>query len=117
MDAKKESTLRIVKTGSQLPADRESVYWINVKAIPAVDSGAAKSQNILQIAIKTRVKLYYRPAGLEGSANDAYKQLTLQRAGNGINIKNPTPYYITLGSLKVNGRELHGMMVPPFNNK
>ncbi|WP_159225556.1 fimbria/pilus periplasmic chaperone, partial [Klebsiella pneumoniae] len=32
-----ENMLRIIRTGGNLPPDRESVFWINVKSIPATD--------------------------------------------------------------------------------
>jgi len=36
MQGKKENTLRIINaTNHQLPGDRESLFWVNVKAIPA----------------------------------------------------------------------------------
>lgn len=36
----KNNVLRIVNTTNTLPQDRESVYWINVKAIPAKSEDA-----------------------------------------------------------------------------
>jgi hypothetical protein len=38
MQGKKENTLRIIDaTNNQLPQDRESLFWMNVKAIPSMD--------------------------------------------------------------------------------
>lgn len=38
MQGKKENTLRIINaTNHQLPGDRESLFWVNVKAIPAME--------------------------------------------------------------------------------
>ena len=38
MQGKKENTLRIIDaTNNQLPRDRESLFWLSVKAIPAMD--------------------------------------------------------------------------------
>lgn len=50
-------------TGEPLPADRESLFWMNVKAIPSLDEKLA-NENTLQIAIQSRIKLFYRPSGL-----------------------------------------------------
>lgn len=52
MKGKKENTLRIIDaTNNQLPKDRESLFWLNVKAIPSMDKEQAnKSQNTLQLA-------------------------------------------------------------------
>ena len=38
MKPQKENTLRIMYVGpNNLPADRESLYWVNVKAIPSAE--------------------------------------------------------------------------------
>jgi P pilus assembly chaperone PapD len=64
MQGKKENTLRIIDaTNHSLPADRESLFWVNVKAIPSVDKSQMKA-NTLQLAITSRIKLFYRPLGL-----------------------------------------------------
>ncbi|HFO2180814.1 TPA: fimbria/pilus periplasmic chaperone, partial [Klebsiella pneumoniae] len=64
MQGKKENILRIIDaTNNQLPQDRESLFWVNVKAIPSMDKSKL-SDNTLQLAIISRIKLYYRPAKL-----------------------------------------------------
>lgn len=51
MQGKKENTLRIINaTNHQLPGDRESLFWVNVKAIPAMEKDQ-KNENTLQLAI------------------------------------------------------------------
>ena len=60
----KENTLRIIYVGANaLPNDRESVYYLNAKAIPAVPD-AAQNSNTLQIATQSVIKLFIRPQGL-----------------------------------------------------
>ncbi|MCV5920354.1 fimbria/pilus periplasmic chaperone, partial [Escherichia coli] len=63
LDPEKNNILRIVNITHGLPQDRESVYWVNVKAIPS-KSDDSENKNVLQIAVRTRIKLFYRPAGL-----------------------------------------------------
>ena len=64
MQGKKENTLRIIDaTNGQMPEDWESLFWVNVKAIPAMDK-AKTGENYLQFAIVSRIKLLYRPQGL-----------------------------------------------------
>jgi P pilus assembly chaperone PapD len=58
LDAKADNVLRVVRTGGNLPEDRESLYWLNIKAIP---SSKVEGVNTLQIAVNTRIKLLYRP--------------------------------------------------------
>lgn len=108
-----ENMLRIVRTGGNLPQDRESVFWLNVKSIPATDDSTPRT-NVLQVVVKSRLKLFYRPAGLEGQPESAYHQLSVARSGNHLTVSNPTPYYVTLFTLKVDGQEIkEADMVPP----
>ncbi|HFE1837135.1 TPA: molecular chaperone [Klebsiella pneumoniae] len=118
MKGKKENTLRIIDaTNNQLPKDRESLFWLNVKAIPSMDKEQAnKSQNTLQLAIVIRIKLYYRPANLELAPEHAAEKLTFSRAGSSLTLNNPTPYYLTVTELSAGGRPLENALVPPFGS-
>ena len=99
LDDGQKNILRIVRAGGALPEDKESLYWVNIKSIPS----APKQDNTLQIAVKTRIKLIYRPRGLEGTLNDAAQKVTWQRNGNALQVSNPSPYYLTFFDVKVNG--------------
>ncbi len=103
MAPKKENMLRIIETKGGMPTDRESVYWLNVKAIPP---SAEQKQNTLQIAIKTRMKVFYRPKDLPGSALQAQQGLTWQINGRQLIVSNNSAYYVTLGVVKLNGKEI-----------
>lgn len=102
LDGEQQNVLRVVRAGGNLSNDKESLYWINVKAIPA---GEAKTgQNTLQIAIKNRMKLIYRPQGLKGVPEDMTSQLKWQRSGNSVQVTNPTPFYMNFMEVKVAGK-------------
>ena len=103
LDAGQENTLRIVRTGGQLPEDRESLFWLNIKSIP---SSSKADTNQLQISVKTRIKLIYRPASLAANAPESYKRLTFSRQGNQLQVTNPTAYQIAFYSVKVGGVEI-----------
>lgn len=93
---------RIVMTGS-LSQEQESLFWLNIKAIPS----ATKQMNSLQIAVKTRIKLIYRPEGLRASTpEEQANKLSWQRAGNEIQVRNPTRYIINFNEISVGGRKL-----------
>ena len=117
----KGQSLRIIYTGSQLPADRESVFWLNVLAIPPKipENEASKSQ-YLKVAFQTRIKVFYRPKGLEINSDVAPSKLQWRKVARQINITNPTPYYISVASVtwKTNAKEygIDGDMVAPFSN-
>ena len=71
MQGKKENTLRIINaTNHQLPGDRESLFWVNVKAIPAMEKDQ-KNENTLQLAIISRIKMFYRPTNLAMAPEEA----------------------------------------------
>jgi chaperone protein EcpD len=126
MDPNKDQSLRIlfVPGAKPLPSDRESVFWLNVLEIPpkpTADEQAGK--NYLQFAIRSRIKLFYRPAKLPGDALTAPAKLTFKTtAGQGaaLEVHNPTPYYITISSLALgaNTKPIEGTdgMVAPFGD-
>lgn len=80
----------------QLPQDRESLFYFNLREIPP----RSDKPNTLQIALQTRVKLFYRPAAIAPRAgiNAApwQEKLTLTRQNDRYLVNNPTPYYVTL---------------------
>lgn len=89
-------------TGS-LPQGQESLFWLNIKAIPS----ASKQMNSLQIAVKTRIKLIYRPESLRASTpEEQTNKLTWHRAGNALQVNNPTPYIINFNEITVGGKKL-----------
>nr|WP_315292795.1 fimbria/pilus periplasmic chaperone [Serratia proteamaculans] len=112
VESGKGQTLRISYTNGVLPMDKESVFWLNVLEVPATNQ-VKSDQNRLQMAFRSRIKLFYRPAGLEGNANDAAKAIIWSTQGNKVQATNPTPYYVSLVSLLLNGKKLDGAMIAP----
>ncbi|WP_142502787.1 molecular chaperone [Klebsiella sp. 2680] len=107
-----QNSVRVMLTDNTVPQDRESVYWLNIKSIP---SSSADAKNALLIAVKSKMKIFYRPAGLKGDPSLAYQQLTFSTAGGKLNVHNPSPYSVSLYDVKVNGKELEKPpMVLPF---
>lgn len=114
MQGKKENSLRIIDaTSNQLPQDRETLFWLNVKAIPSMDK-AKLQDNTLQLAIINRIKLYYRPAQLAIAPDQAAEKLRFKRNGNTLELSNPTPYYLTVTELHAGSQALDGVLVPPM---
>lgn len=63
----KAQSVRIIYTGDPLPTDRESVFWMNVLDIPPMPATKnADDANYMQLAIRSRIKLFYRPKNLPG---------------------------------------------------
>lgn len=113
-----KNTLRIVRTGGNLPNDRESAFWLNVKAIPA-GMKPSETSNSISFAYVLKVKLFYRPATLEGDASAAYKKLIFSQEGNKLVVKNPTPFHVTLNKVSVDGKAVKeiSLMVPPLGQQ
>lgn len=108
--------IQALPAAKQLPQDRETVYYFNLREIPP----KSDKPNTLQIALQTRIKLFYRPAAIAIAKNAPapQEQLTLTREGNNYIVNNPTPYYVTLvdASNKKGGsgvKEFEPMMLPP----
>lgn len=108
----KGQTLRISYSGGSLPMDKESVFWLNVLEVPAKKQEKS-DENYLQMAFRSRIKVFYRPAGLAGNANDAAQAVTWSIKGSSLQAFNPTPYYVSFVSLTVNGKKIEGEMVAP----
>lgn len=101
-----------------LPQDRETLFYFNLREIPPKST----KPNTLQLALQTRIKLFYRPAGLEMTRTDYdtpfQEQITLSREGDKYRVNNPTPYYISLvnASPTLTGKPVQGfspIMVEP----
>lgn len=112
VEPQKSQTLRLSYIGANLPTDKESIYWLNVLEIPAKNIKQG-GENYLKMAFRSRIKLFFRPEGLPGNANDAVKELSWSNIPGGVKVSNPTPYYLSLVTLRANGKEVEGQMVAP----
>lgn len=99
-----------------LPQDKESLFYYNVREIPP----KSDKPNTLQIALQTRIKLFYRPVSLIkiDPINPWQYKVTLEKKGNQYQVNNPTGYYVILSnaSNRVDGTAAKGftpMVIPP----
>lgn len=119
IDASKSQTLRISYTGTDLPKDRESIFWLNVLEIPQLNKAAA-TPNRLQVAFRSRIKLFFRPQALTGDTTDAARALAFSVKDKNIVVKNPGAYYVSLLSVTIGvGAQkvgVSGKLIPPFDS-
>lgn len=107
LNGKTNKSIRIYYTGSanQLPSDRESMFWLNVLEVPPKASSSQSSQNAVQIAFRSRIKLFYRPAEIPISSEGVATKLsfTLVPKGDGsvLRVTNPTPFNVTFQTLAI----------------
>lgn len=96
-----------------LPTDRESVFYFNLLDIPPKPTDSA-AQNLLQFAVRTRIKLFYRPAGLPGNARDAAAQLQWRADAGALQVRNASAYHVPLSTATLpDGRTLDVDMIAP----
>jgi len=102
IDPSKGQSLRLMFTGAPLPASKESVFWFNILEIPPKAEGPME-MNVLQMAFRSRIKIFYRPDGLPGSPSDAPQQVQWKviadGAGYALQASNPTVYHVSLVEL------------------
>ncbi|HAT1515440.1 TPA: molecular chaperone [Morganella morganii] len=119
-------TLRIRLTQfDALPQDRESLFSLSLKAIPSqskpgTDHETRGASMGMVLALQNNLKLFYRPEGLAVMGADARATaLQFSASGGYLNITNPTPYYVTLGSLDVDNTAVSlgdRRMLAPFSS-
>ncbi|HEK1719384.1 TPA: fimbria/pilus periplasmic chaperone [Proteus mirabilis] len=122
LEPNKSSQLRIeaLPEIKNLPQDRESLYYFNLREIPP----KSDKPNVLQLALQSKIKLFYRPAAIELTNaekinNPWQNKLILLKKENNYIIDNPTPFFITIvGATNSNGQrvsnEFESVMAQPF---
>ncbi|MBN3790747.1 fimbria/pilus periplasmic chaperone [Burkholderia sp. Ac-20353] len=107
VEPKQRLAFRVQAVGQELPADRESRYWINLLEVPPA---AEHDDNTLRIAYRLRMKVLFRPIGLAGTPREAPDRLrwTLAAAQSQSSLvaTNPSPYYVTLTRVETRGAAL-----------
>jgi len=105
LDPGNEQTVQINALPNDLPQDRESLFYFNLQEIP--QANADTQQNVLNIALRTRIKLLYRPSHLKGRPEDWLKDLAwsvqLIAGKPHLVVDNPSPYHFTFNRLVISG--------------
>lgn len=83
--------LRVIYAGADMPQDHESVLWLNIQEIPQ-----AAAENALQLAIRQRIKLFFRPRGLAGEPAQAPENLRWKLLGDVLHVENPGPFHVSM---------------------
>lgn len=108
IDPGKGQALRLMFTGANnLPQDRESVFYLNVLEIPPKPKAADDGTNYLQFAVRTRIKVFYRPTTLTGGPDASVDQLAwhLVRQGQKLAVEcsNGTAYNVSFTNVQLKG--------------
>lgn len=101
-----KKVFRILYQGTGLANDKESLAWINFQQIPT----RTTAPNTLKLAIRQRIKLFFRPDALPDRVEDAVSQLrwSLDLSGSTpqVLIENPGSFYVSMAGLDV--KTAHG---------
>lgn len=112
--------IRVLPLGApQLPQDRESLFIFNMLDIPPeLQDGTNK----LSFNVRTRLKLFYRPATLKVSQDKSFTSLSFNYDAKAqvIEVSNPSPYYMNLSKITLNPEVENksfsqAVMVEPFS--
>jgi len=116
--------LQYVGKNGELPTDRESVFWLNVLEIPPV-STKKEHEDVLQVAFRTRIKLFWRPVALKDyTPAQGIKKMVTGIVPCGVNtcleLKNNSVVHLTLTNIQFkNGIQIEDLpndgMLSPFS--
>lgn len=100
LDRGARQTLRVLYQGQGMPHNIESLLHMYVLEIPR----RSDATNQLSIAIRQRINLFYRPAGLtEEPAETAHRLRWTLAAGPSLRVSNPTVYHAALQDVRLDG--------------
>ncbi|WP_053074504.1 molecular chaperone [Chromobacterium sp. LK1] len=116
-------SLRLIATGTPLPVDRESLFWLNLYEIPPARMDLPAAARTLTVTLRTQMKVLMRPAGLRAALEDLPRWLrfavTREPSGAQLRIDNPSPYFASFRALELRCAGLPALalaadMAPPL---
>ena len=118
VESNNSQTIRISYTGvPALPTDKESVFWLNILEVPSKAKNSDGVKQKLNVVFRTRIKLFYRPEGLEGDSISAVDELHWRLNNSNVMVINNSKYNISLLNISYQGKgvnsEVKGKMIAP----
>lgn len=105
LDPGKEQQVQVNRLPNDLPEDRESLFFFNVQEIPQAEN---TESHVLNIALRTRIKVFHRPAGLTENPTLRLKNLRWsirQIEGKAhLWVENPSPFHVSFLRIEVSGK-------------
>lgn len=104
VEANKGQTLRLTYTGDEAAAKKqETVFWLNVLDVPPMPK--AEGINFLQVAVRSRLKIFFRPEGLPGNPTKAAEDLSWSIVQSGknfaIRVLNDSAFHVPLANVSL----------------
>ena len=112
MEPNAGQSIRLQYVGSDLPQDKESLFYFSFSQLPVLKKNEQKGNQLI-LAITSRVKIFFRPKGIKGNSSDTAKSLMFKMHGKDISVTNPTAYHAVVKSASIN---INGKTIPLANS-
>lgn len=119
IDPSRAQHFRIFITApGSMPQDRETLFWLTVLDIPPRAADDSGDGNYLQFAVRSNLKVFYRPRDLQGTPEEAARGVIWRAPGEHMTVKNPSRYFVTMTNVALDGVSYAAedgpvVMVPP----
>ncbi|WP_439067670.1 fimbria/pilus periplasmic chaperone [Serratia ureilytica] len=124
LGANQQSRVRIIKTKKSEGLKHETLQWVCFNAIPPKNSNENSDERQkralidVNLTINTCNKLIFRPGNLKGTVESEAEKLQWGIKNGVLTANNPTPFYMSIGSIYFGGKVLKGNgYIPPFESK
>ena len=118
VDSESEFAMRVMPNNiGNLPKDRESIFYLKTRAIPATKKAEGEKE-ITSIVFVTAfvIKLIYRPSDINEPKKSDYAKVNVVKNGTQWQFDNPTPYYMTVVGLNIDGKtNSESFLIKPFD--
>lgn len=116
LPARNKVSVRILQL-ENLPDDKESFFWLQVNSVVARSNENNNPDGALNLALGQKIKIFYRPKGLEGDARYAAENLQWHWQDGYLLAVNPTKFWISMSHININGQK-HNIsdMIQPLGN-
>ena len=104
LPGRQKVSVRVLQLES-LPTDKESLFWLQVNSVVARSESTKQESNALNLALGQRIKLFYRPKGLEGDARYAAENLQWHWKDGYLTAMNPTKFWVSMSYITINGKK------------
>ncbi|MCS3431106.1 molecular chaperone [Klebsiella sp. BIGb0407] len=121
---KKQIRINSVNEITPLSKDKESLMYFNILGVPP----KSNIENVVEVVIQSRFKLFYRPKGLQKYPDNNWQQeLKVEKKNNQLYFSNPTPYHVVIININNKPQKVkdfseviikpNGNFVYPLNDK
>lgn len=118
VEANNQYAVRILPNGNdKLAKDKESLFYLKVRAMPPINKELEdKDKPGMVFVTAIVIKLINRPDEVKEPKKDDFMKVVLAKENNVLKFNNPTPYFMTMVGLELNGSTYgETILIPPFS--